>query len=84
MKQTFEFGKTAKVSFEYGVYEMSMKPKIKLEKMTLADHAEAWTREQGKEVPERDTPEWEVMYEAWIDYAFADFPVPPLCGDSLY
>lgn len=22
MKQTFEFGKTAKVSFEYGVYEM--------------------------------------------------------------
>lgn len=47
---------------------------MKLEKMTLADHAEAWTREQGEPVPARDTPEWTVMYEAWIEFAFADFP----------
>lgn len=42
--------------------------------VTLADHAEAWTREQGKVVPARDTPEWDVMYAAWVDVAFADFP----------
>ena len=41
--------------------------------MTLADHAEAWTREQGRDVPPRNTPEWQIMYNAWIDYAFADF-----------
>jgi hypothetical protein len=41
--------------------------------MTLAEHAEAWWSEQGKEVPKRDTPEWQAMYEKWIDFAFADF-----------
>ena len=41
--------------------------------MTLADHAEAWTREQGKQVPARNTPEWETMYEKWVEFAFADF-----------
>ena len=39
-------------------------------KMTLSDHAEAWTKEQGKVVPERDTPEWQEMYQLWIAYAF--------------
>lgn len=43
------------------------------EEMTLQEHAEAWTREQGKEVPERGTPEHEKMYRAWIDYAFEGF-----------
>ena len=27
--------------------------------MTLADHAEAWWREQGHEVPARDSDEWQ-------------------------
>jgi len=39
----------------------------------LADIAEDWQRANGKPVPPRDTPEWQAMYEAWIDYAFADF-----------
>lgn len=48
------------------------------ETMTLAEHAEAWARENGREVPERDTPEWEQLYAAWLSFAFADFP-----GDGL-
>jgi len=40
--------------------------------MTLADHAEVWQREQGREVPARGTAEWQVMYEAWATWAFAD------------
>ena len=40
--------------------------------MTLADHAECWCREQGKEVPPRDTDQWQAMYEAWATWAFAD------------
>ena len=31
--------------------------------MTLADHAEAWWREQGKRVPRRSTARWQQMYE---------------------
>jgi hypothetical protein len=42
--------------------------------MTLADHAEAWQRERGEQVPERDSAAWDAMYQDWIDYAFADFP----------
>ncbi len=40
--------------------------------MTLADHAEAWQREQGREVPVRGTDDWQAMYEAWATWAFAD------------
>jgi hypothetical protein len=40
--------------------------------MMLADHAEAWWREQGKEVPSRGTEEYQQMYEAWATWAFAD------------
>jgi hypothetical protein len=40
--------------------------------MTLAQHAEAWWREQGNIVPDRDTAEWDRMYEAWVTWAFAD------------
>jgi hypothetical protein len=43
-----------------------------MKEMTLADHAEAWWQEQGNVVPARDTPEWQSMYEAWIDFAFAN------------
>lgn len=39
---------------------------------TLADHAEAWTREQSKPVPPRKTPAWQAMYEAWHAFAFAE------------
>jgi hypothetical protein len=41
-------------------------------KMTLADHAEAWWKEQGKEVPARNTEEWQQMYETWVEWAFSD------------
>ena len=44
--------------------------------MTLAEHAEAWWREQGKEVPDRETSAWQEMYEQWIEYAFAEFGKP--------
>lgn len=43
------------------------------DEMTLGEHAEAWWREQGNEVPERDTTEWSIMYEKWIEYAFEGF-----------
>lgn len=42
--------------------------------LTLDEHAEAWARENGKDVPtDRNSVEWRHMYEEWIDYAFADF-----------
>ena len=46
-----------------------------LPKMTLADHAEAWTKEKGESVPPRDTTEWRAMYERWHSFAFAEFTV---------
>jgi hypothetical protein len=42
--------------------------------MKLADHAEAWSQENGESVPLRGTDEWARMYERWIEFAFADFP----------
>ncbi len=46
--------------------------------LTTADHAEAWQQERGQQVPTRDTPEWNTMYQEWIDYAFANFAaIPP-------
>ena len=41
--------------------------------LTLADHAELWWGEQGKVVPEKNTEEWEIMYEKWINWAFEGF-----------
>lgn len=41
--------------------------------MTFADHAEAWTREQGIDVPERGTEEWYKMYHKWHSFAFQNF-----------
>ena len=41
--------------------------------LTLAEHAESWWMEQGKDVPERGTEEWNIMYEKWIEFAFAEF-----------
>ena len=39
--------------------------------LTLAEHGEAWWREQGKEVPPNsESPEWDKMYFQWIDFAF--------------
>ena len=40
--------------------------------MTLADHAEAWAKEQGETVPPRNTAMWRELYERWIEYAFRD------------
>jgi hypothetical protein len=39
----------------------------------LREHAEEWWIEQGKIVPVRDSPEYEIMYEDWVDFAFQDF-----------
>lgn len=38
--------------------------------LTLADHAEAWSREQGFRVPRRNTKLWQKMYAKWVDFAF--------------
>ena len=53
------------------------KNKNKPTELTLADSAEAWIKEQGLEVPERETVEWEVMYSKWIDFAFEGGPQIP-------
>ena len=45
------------------------------DRMTLAEHAEIWWLKQGEVVPPHSTPEWQAMYEKWIEFAFADFPV---------
>jgi hypothetical protein len=42
--------------------------------LTLADHAEAWQRERGEAVPERDSAEWDSMYQEWVDFAFGSLP----------
>jgi len=39
---------------------------------TLEQHAEEWWEELGNQVPPKDSPEWTIMYEEWIDYAFDD------------
>ncbi len=41
---------------------------------TMAEHAEAWWSEQGKEIPPTNTPEWKSMYEEWIEFAFSEPP----------
>lgn len=41
--------------------------------LTMADHAEAWQTERGRKVPKRGTPEWQAMYEEWVEFAFQDF-----------
>jgi len=40
--------------------------------MTLAQHAEAWYREQGVDMPS-DPVARQSMYEAWVEWAFQDF-----------
>ena len=41
--------------------------------LTLAEYAELWHQDRGIPVPERETQEWQEMYERWVDYAFANF-----------
>jgi hypothetical protein len=41
--------------------------------LTLAEHAEMWWQERGNIVPVRDTIEWKIMYEKWIEFAFSGF-----------
>ncbi len=38
--------------------------------MTMKEHAIEWWREQGHEIPDLDSPEWERMYAKWVDFAF--------------
>lgn len=42
--------------------------------MILADHAEAWQRERGREVPDRDSEAYRAIYDEWIEFAFEFFP----------
>ena len=41
--------------------------------ISLAEHAEMWCLENGKNIPNRNTKAWQDMYEQWIEFAFADF-----------
>lgn len=43
------------------------------ETMTMAEHAEAWARDNGEFVPPRETAEWTAFYERWVEWAFSDF-----------
>ena len=45
--------------------------------LTLGEHAEAWMKEQGHEVPERASHEWILLYNDWHRFAFAGI------GDTL-
>lgn len=38
---------------------------------TLADEAEEWAKENAREIPPRDTPEWLAMYHEWVEFAFS-------------
>ncbi len=40
---------------------------------TLAEHAEAWWKEQGNIIPPKNTKKWNEMYKKWIEFAFKDF-----------
>jgi hypothetical protein len=42
------------------------------DKMSFAEHAEAWYTDQGNVVPECDTEAWLKMYEEWVEFAFKD------------
>ena len=43
------------------------------EDMKLWEHAEAWWSEQGKTIPQKNSPAWEAMYQEWVEFAFQDF-----------
>ena len=60
--------------------EFSSNPPKHPDEMTLAEHAEAWWREQGKKVPRRNTKKWKKMYEKWVAFAFKDFGKNPPRG----
>ena len=47
-------------------------PTCRDDAMTLADHAEYWWREQGRDVPPRGSAAWQAMYETWVEWAFSD------------
>jgi hypothetical protein len=53
--------------------EANLRPVTPFRERTLNDHAESWAREQGREIPPRGTPEYEALYNDWIDFAFKDF-----------
>jgi hypothetical protein len=52
--------------------EINTETRTMAREMTLAEHAEAWWREQGNALPARETDKWERMYEAWVEWAFID------------
>ena len=45
---------------------------------TLGEHAEKWYVEQGKIIPDKDSVEWNHMYQKWVMFAFQDF-----AGDNM-
>ncbi len=51
--------------------------------MKLWQHAEAWQREHGREMPkDQNSPQWIKMYEQWLRWAFEDFSKPLQPGDE--
>ena len=36
-------------------------------------HAELWQASRGLDIPSRNSPEWESMYQEWVEFAFQDF-----------
>ena len=36
-------------------------------------HAELWQASRGLDIPSRKTPEWESMYQEWVEFAFQHF-----------
>lgn len=40
--------------------------------MRMSDHAELWAVENGRDIPDRNTDEWQAMYEEWCAFAFGE------------
>lgn len=40
--------------------------------LTMAQHAECWWKLQGNEVPPQLSPEYNEMYEKWVEFAFSN------------
>jgi hypothetical protein len=53
-------------------FQPSLLPGETKKEMTMADHAEAWWKEQGNEIPKKGTKEWNEMFLKWHTYAFQE------------
>jgi hypothetical protein len=46
--------------------------KISLDDIKFSTVAEFWYFERGLDVPNKNTPEWDSMYEEWAEWAFSN------------